>query len=91
MVSNFFNVTRSVKQGGPCSAYFFLCLAEVLAIQLRNNVKLEGIVVNAIHKLLGQYADDIDLYLKGDPENIRFVFKTFEEFKGQSGFRIMIK
>ena len=34
-LSSWFRVTRSIKQGGPNSAYYFLVIAEVLAIELR--------------------------------------------------------
>ena len=59
------SVSRGVKQGGCCSAYFFLLIAELLAIKIRNNSDIKGVDVNSIHKMLGQYADDMDLYLWG--------------------------
>ena len=86
--SEYFDVKRSVRQGGPCSAYLFLIIAEVLAIELRKNDKIHGIWVREIMKMLGQYADDIDLYLKGEENVVNEVFKTFDRFNKNSGFEI---
>ena len=86
--SEFYDVTRSVKQGGPCSAYFFLILAEVLAIEIRKNPNIKGILVNDIEKILGQYADDIDMYLFGETKNIEEAFRTISTFERSTGFKI---
>ena len=86
--TQWFPVTRSVKQGGPCSAYFFLLLAEVLAIQLRSDPSIKGFMINEIQKLFGQFADDIDLYLKADPHTLNRTMRIFTEFGKQSGFKI---
>ena len=86
--SNYFDVTRGTKQGGCCSPYYFLVIAEVLAIELRKNSRIKGFSMKEIQKLLGQYADDIDIYLKGDQESLDQVFYTIEEFQKRSGFSI---
>ena len=86
--SPWFNVTRSVKQGGPCSAYYFLVLAEILAIELRNHPGLKGFFVDNLKKILGQFADDMDMYLLGEPNNIKMAFEKVEEFGMNSGFKI---
>ena len=44
-LSNWFEVTRSVKQGGPNSAYYILVIAEVLAIELRQDPQLKGFLL----------------------------------------------
>ena len=41
-----------------------------------------------ILKVLGQYADDIDLYLYGKKENVQNVFKKMEFFGRRTGFKI---
>ena len=61
--SPYLSVTRSVKQGGPNSAYLFLVIAEVLPIAMCDNKGITSLMINEIMKILGQYADDIDLYL----------------------------
>ena len=86
--SDYFQVTRSVKQGGPCSAYFFLLIAEILAIEIRKNPKITGILVHDILKVLGQYADDIDLYLYGDGVSLNEALTTINNFCKRTGFKI---
>ena len=86
--SPYFKISRSVRQGGPNSAYYFLVLAEVLAIELRKNPKIQGIMVNQLKRLLGQYADDIDLYLYGNERSVQAAFDTIIHFEKRSGFRI---
>ena len=88
MFTPFIEIQRSVKQGGPCSAYFFLVLAEVLALELKKNKNISGFVVSQITKILGQYADDMDMYLLGGEKSLNAVFQTIEHFKKRSGFRI---
>ena len=81
-------IKRSVKQGGPCSAFYFLILAEVLAIEIRKNPGVQGFVINEIHKVLGQFADDMDLYLLGTEKVVHTAFTVIEKFEMQSGFKI---
>ena len=41
--SDFFKLTRSIRQGCPISALLFLLVAEVLAIDIRNDTNIKGI------------------------------------------------
>ena len=87
-VSDWFKVTRSVKQGGPNSAYLFLIIAEVLAIKLRTCEKISGIVLNDIRRLLGQFADDMDLYLNGNDNSVNKAIRIIDLFQKNSGFKV---
>ena len=87
-LSKNFPVNRGVKQGGPCSAYYFLCIAEVLAIEIRKDPKIKGIFVKEIEKILGQYADDIDLYLFGEGNNLQNALNVINTFCKRTGFKI---
>ena len=86
--SNKIRIQRSVHQGGPCSTYFFLICAEILAILLRSNDKIKGITIDQIEYLLGQYADDMDSYLQNDPLVLKETIDTLEYFRANSGFTI---
>ena len=90
ITSKRFPVTRGVKQGGCCSAFYFLLLIETLANKLRNTGDLEGIDINGIIKLLGQYADDLDMYLWGNRQNVKKAINTIKEFEKSSGMKINI-
>ena len=83
-----FSVERGVHQGGPASTGYFLICAEVLAIAIRENVEIEGIPVREFKQLLGQYADDADVFLKNDHKSINKVFEVLEKFKKNSGFTV---
>ena len=86
-LSRWFEVTRSVKQGGPCSCYFFLAIAEVLAVELRKNPNIKGFMINEIKSILGQFADDMDLYLN-DKKSVDEAIKTISTFEKSSGFKV---
>ena len=86
-LSSRFPVTRGVKQGGCCSAFYFLLLIETLANKLRN-ANLTGMDIGNVTKLLGQYADDLDLYLWGDRQNIKSAIQVIRNFEKSSGMRI---
>ena len=88
-MSKRFKVSRGIKQGGCCSAYYFIILVETLARKLRE-ANIEGIDINGISKLLGQYADDLDLYLWGSQENISKALQTVKKFELSSGMKINI-
>ena len=87
-LSGWFKVTHSVKQGTPCSAYFFLLIAEIVALELRANSEITGIMFKMINKILGQFADDMDLYLFGNDQSIKLGLKTIENFSHHTGLKI---
>ena len=87
-LSKRFSVNRGVHQGGPVSKSYFLCCAEVLANNLRGAKEIKGIPVAEILKLLGQYADDADIYLLNDEKSLKKVFDILEKFKKSVGFTV---
>ena len=88
VLTNPFKVTRGVKQGGPCSPYFFLILAETLSLLLRGNKEIKGFKISQFDRILGQFADDMDMYLLNDEHSVNTVIRLLNEFKDNSGFKI---
>ena len=82
------DVSRSIHQGGCCSAELFLICAEILAILLRENDDIEGIIVNKIINLLIQFADDLDVAMKLTEKGLKAVISVFEHFRHISGFTL---
>ena len=83
-----FPINRGVHQGGPCSSLLFLVCAELLALLLKNDEEVKGIPVDEILKLLGQYADDADIYLLKNQKSLDTVFTILERFRQLSGFTL---
>ena len=81
-------IERSVHQGEVNSVYLFLCVAEVLALSLRNHDDIKGIPVNEILNLLNQYADDMDVSSLADQTSLNMIIHTIEAFKYHTGFTI---
>ena len=79
-------IMKGVHQGGPVSSLLFLCCAEVLALTIRNDEQIKGIPVKEIRELLGQYADNADMYLLHEEKNVKKVFEVLERFKRHTGF-----
>ena len=63
--SNFFKLSRGVRQGCPLSPYLFILSAEILADAIRKKQRIKGIEINSIDFKLSQYADDTTLILDG--------------------------
>ena len=87
-LSNRFEVQKGVRQGGPASSLLFLLCAEVLAIELRSNQEIKGIPVAEIVNLLGQFADDMDIYSLHDQKSLDYIFDILEKFKDSAGFTV---
>ena len=81
-------IKKGVHQGGCCSSIYFLVIAEILAISLRNNEEIEGITIRDIRNLLNQFADDMDIFSKCTEQSIRAIFNELDAFRKQSGFTV---
>ena len=88
MFTEKFPIQKSVHQGGPASSTIFLLCAEVLAIQLRSNNKIEGITTNSVVNLLNQFADDMDIMMPNKQEVLQECLNILQDFNWQSGFSV---
>ena len=86
--SDLIYIRRGVHQGGVNSVYYFLLVAEVLALSLRDNQRIKGIPINDILNLLGQFADDMDMYLLAEQDCLDAMFECIERFHHQTGFTV---
>ena len=63
--SDFFALSRGVRQGCPSSPYLFLLCVEIVGSAVRNDNEIRGFKVLDTESKISQYADDRTLILNG--------------------------
>ena len=81
-------VRKGVHQGGCCSSLYFLLIAEILAMTLRQDERIEGITIQQIRQLLNQFADDMDIFSICSQKSILAILSNLKEFYYQSSFTV---
>ena len=87
-ISEQFTVQRGCRQGDPVSPYLFILCAEILAVLVKHNKNIRGIIVQNKEHKLSQYADDTSLTLDGSQESLFAALDTIEYFSKFSGLKI---
>ena len=87
--SQFFTITRGIRQGCPLSAYLFLLVVELLAISIRQNKNIHGIKIGEKELIIAQMADDTTIFPDG-PVSLQRCLLTFSIFGVISGLIINI-
>ena len=77
LCSYYFELTREVRQDDPLSPYLFLLAVETLAIAIRANEEIKGIIINQEETKLLQYADDTTAVLS-DLESAHELFQLLD-------------
>ena len=87
-LSLFFKLQRGTRQGCPLSALLYVLMAEVFAINVRQEKKIHGITLpdGTITKI-DQYADDTTIQIC-DTDSIESVFSLIRVYESASGCRI---
>ena len=85
--SEFFSLSRGVRQGCPMLPYLFILSAEILASAIRNKEQIKGITVDGIESKLSQYANDTTLILDGNKSSMVASFDTLDAFHKISGLK----
>ena len=86
--SQFFPVTRGVRQGGPLSPYLFILAVESLANKIRNDNNIKGLNIDGVKQVISLYADDTALFLLGDAVSFNECLSVFQQFKTVSGLKM---
>ena len=79
-------VEKSVHQGGCISVQLFLLCAEIIALELRQCEKIQGIPIDDIIYLLNQYADDMNVSSLFEENSIKEIFAQLDWFRDNTGF-----
>lgn len=82
--SDFFSLSRGVRQGCPLSPYLFILCVEILAIAIRKNTKIHGINIGGTTCKLSQFADDTTCFVR-DIASAKELFYLLEKFGQCSG------
>ena len=78
-------ILRSVHQGGCASAFLYILLAETLAMQIRANIQIEGVVTGELIHKLNLFADDMNASSTTTQQNLDNIIKTLNSFHDHSG------
>ena len=87
-VTNYFKVSRGVRQGCPLSPILFILSAELLAQKIRQSSKSKGIKLpNNVEVKLSQFADDTTLICQ-DIESLKENITIINKFAEMSGLKL---
>ena len=89
--SQWFNISRGCRQGDPLSPYIFILCAEILALTIRKNKNIKGIMVGEKEFLNIQYADDTSLLLDATEKSLRYALLVLKFYAKASGLHINIE
>ena len=91
-VSEFFSISRSIKQGCPVAPILYILQAEAIACAVRNDTNIEGLNL-PIHEniqlciKLNQYVDDTQFFLKNE-NSLPHLFKQLKLYESASGAKM---
>ena len=88
-LTDFFYLSRGVRQGCPLSPLLYVLVAEVFAVNLRSNPRIRGISLPGASpvSLIVLYADDTSLVLSSD-DAIKAAFEAFTTSENASGSKL---
>ena len=86
--SKFFEITKSIRQGCPISALLFILVAEIIAIKIRSNKEIKGILIDDIELKISP--DDTVLSIS-DIDSLKIAIIEFHKFIICSGLKLNIE
>ena len=89
-ISQPYKMERGQRQGCPLSALIFIIIVEVLAIAVRDNLEIKGLVIGDVEHKIVQYADDATLILR-DLQSIDTVITTINRFSRLAGPKLNVE
>jgi hypothetical protein len=85
--SEFFTLSRGVRQGCPLSPYLFLVVVELLSIKIRNNKNIKGIKIDDTEIKILQMADDTTVFVE-DINSLKLILSTIFTFQQYAGLKL---
>ena len=71
-----FSIKRGCRQGDPISPYLFILCAEILAIMIKENRDIKGIIIGQTEHKISQFADDTELFQNGKSKHSKKRFRS---------------
>ena len=85
--TNYFELSRGVRQGCPLSPYLFILGAEILACKIRQDKEIQGIRIFNSEAKISQFADDTSLICKSC-HSVEKAIEVLDSFGNFSGLRL---
>ena len=85
--TNYFSLSRGVRQGCPLSPYLFVLAVELLACKIRQDKEIQGIKVLGKELKLSQFADDTTL-LNSNCNSVKQAIAVLDNFGDISGLKL---
>ena len=85
--SNYFCITKGVRQGDPLSPLLFIMATEIFNLNVRKDKNISGIRFGEEEIKLLSYADDTTAILTGEQDGRRLL-GALEEFRFASGLKV---
>ena len=88
--TDFFKLSRGVRQGCPLSPYLFILGVEILATKIRHDDNVEGIKVFQTEHKISQFADDTTLFLR-NLNSVQNSITLVDQFGDISGLSLNVE
>ena len=85
--TNYFKLSRGVRQGCPLSSYLFIVAVEILACKIRQDREIKGISIFHKELKLSQFVDDTTLLCR-DCNSVNRAITAMDTFRGVSGLKL---
>ena len=85
--TNYFSLSRGVRQGCPLSPYLFVLAVELLACKIRQDKEIQDIKVLGKELKLSQFADDTTL-LNSNCNSVKQAIAVLDNFGDISGLKL---
>lgn len=83
-----FSISKGTRQGCPLSPLIFAIAIETLAIAIRSNSNIRGVLCGAQTYKCGLFADDMLLFITSPIASLPNLCKTLKDFTKVSGLRV---
>lgn len=87
-ISSQFPLTRGTRQGCPLSPLLFAQVIEPLAIAIRSNSQIHGVLVGNVRHTISLYADNIMLFLTKPEISFPVLVDLLETYGSISGYKV---